>query len=76
MKNNIDTIFSKDVATQVPVFYRFFTQMETENVGELRVTTRFSTCERHFSSRYINAGNHKPISDLDSSSLFSQSHEK
>lgn len=70
MKNNIDSLFGSSTLKQVPLFYRFFTELETEQVGELRMTSRFSSSERHYSKSYMNMPFHKPISNVDPDLLF------
>lgn len=74
MNDNVDALFSADIVAQVPVFYSFFSQLETDQVGELKVTSRFSSSERHQCEKYLAFPQQKPISTIDSSSIF-KAHE-
>lgn len=69
MKDNVDSLFSSDIVAQVPVFYSFFSELETEQVGELKVTAKFSSSRRHQSDSYLSFPMHKPISTINSSAL-------
>lgn len=71
-KREIKSIFSVETLDQVPVFYRFMTESETRDLGELKVGARFSKCASHFSDNYLNFWCHKPISDIDTSKLYNE----
>jgi hypothetical protein len=70
MKDSVDTLFDSRVLAKLPLLYRLLAELETEQVGELRVNSRFSTSRRHYSENYLNMPFWKPISTVDPDPLF------
>lgn len=71
MEKEIKRIFANSTLEQVPVFYRFMTEFETGDLGELKVGARFSKCDAHSASAYLNFPSYKPVSNIDILSVFS-----
>lgn len=69
VKVKIKSIFKEEVLNQIPIFYRKMTEFETKNLGELKINSRFSISENHYSSYYLQYLPSKPIADLDISEL-------
>ncbi len=64
MNINKDCIFDEKQLLELPLYYRYFTQLETKNVKELYLDYRFSRSIKHFSNNYINSDSYKPISGI------------
>lgn len=64
MKIEKSSIFSEQTLEELPAFYHFMTKFYTKELGELKIKSRFSKSEQHFSSNYLNYVNNKPFTDV------------
>ena len=60
----LDTPFSEELLINIPIGYRFMVQTETNHIGELYKTVRFSSSNKHQSNQYTNIPSYKPLSNL------------
>jgi hypothetical protein len=65
-------LFTEETLAQIPIFFRYLTESETKEVSELRTTSRFSVCDRYFSSNHLRIPSYKPTADENLSLLFKE----
>lgn len=60
----VDSIFSEEVLSELPINYRFMTKVESSTFGEHYEGRRFSQSVRHQSNKYLTVRAYKPMSNI------------